>query len=207
MTDQENGGLMLEAAPTIYWIEAFPSGQIYSSSSVPSGVTPTPIKGGSMIVVDRLCSPNESAYYDGEVVNIGRPETVHHEFDFALRAWVDRRDLAFYKDERWGLIKKARDDAEFGGFTWDGSVFDSDSVSQSRIQGAVVLAGGVESFSISWTLADNSTRLLSGSEMLGVGVALGEHVNAQHERARALRAQIAAATSVNALQAIVWPAS
>lgn len=135
-----------------------------------------------------------------------RPSSAH-VFDYASKQWVDPRTLADFKAAKWAEIKKAREAAEFGGFTWDGSTFDSDAMSQSRIMGAVQLANLDPGFTIAWTLADNSVRSLSASDMFAVGVALGQHVAAQHEKARTLRAQIEAATTTEQVAAVAWSPS
>lgn len=97
------------------------------------------------------------------------------------------------KNAQWEKVKQARAAAEYGGFTWDGSTFDSDPISQARINGAVTLAQMNSAFSIGWTLADNTVRTLTAADMIAVGVALGQHVNACHERARVLRGEIESA--------------
>ena len=54
-------------------------------------------------------------------------------------------------------------------------------------------------FSIDWTLADNTVRTLNAADMIAVGVALGQHVNACHERARVLRGEIESALAAQTL--------
>ena len=130
--------------------------------------------------------------------------SVHHVFDRLTKQWIDQRTLADFKAAKWAQIKRARVNAEFGGFTWDGSPFDSDAISQSRIQGVLQLAALIPDFSIDWTLADNTVRALSGSELAAVGVALWLHVGTQHAKARVLRAQIEAATTADEVDAVVW---
>lgn len=114
------------------------------------------------------------------------------------------------KTLHWSEIKRQRSEIEYGGFVWDGSTFDSDETSRGRIQGAVSLAliaqGAGQPFSIDWTLADNTTRTLSGEEMIAVGLALGTHVATAFEIARQLREQIDAATTLQEVFAVVWPA-
>lgn len=120
--------------------------------------------------------------------------------------WEDPRTLAQMKAHKWAEIKAARAAAEDGGFTWDGSIFDSDMASNLRISGAVQLAqivGGA--FSIDWTLADNSVRTLSAAQMVAVGVAAGQHVATQRAIGRGLRTQINSATTPQDLEVIVWP--
>lgn len=127
----------------------------------------------------------------------------------ATMQWEDRRTLAERKESRWGAIKAERDAREFGGFVWGGSVFDSDSLAQARIMGAVQMAvlaqAAGQRFVIDWTLADNTVRTLDAPAMIGVGLALGAHVNAQHETGRALRAKVLAAADEAALAAVAWP--
>lgn len=99
-------------------------------------------------------------------------------------SWVDPRTLAQHQADKWTAIKAARDAIEFGGFTWDGSTFDSDPQSQSRIQGAAQLATlamiASQAFSVDWTLATNAVRTLTGADMLAVGQAMGVHIMTTH---------------------------
>lgn len=125
-------------------------------------------------------------------------------WDMSSEAWIDARSLDEQKEAQWLFIKSARDSGVAAGFIWDGSKFDSDQVSQARIQGAVSLAGLVPGFSIDWTLYDNTVRTLSAAEMIAVGVALGTHVQFQFDRARELRAAIAVAISAEAVAAVSW---
>jgi hypothetical protein len=124
--------------------------------------------------------------------------------------WVDTRSLSDAKDQTWSAMKVARDANLAAGFTWNGSKFDSDDVSQQRIQGAVQLASLAaavgQPFSITWTLFDNTTRTMSGSEMIAVGIALGTFVQNVFTAGVALRNQIDAATSLSTLQGITWAA-
>lgn len=127
-------------------------------------------------------------------------------YDIQTRQWIDPRGLDEIKRLQWSRVKAERDRHEYAGFTWDGSVFDSDPVSQSRIQGAVQLAGlDPVAFSIDWTLADNTVRTLSGADMVAVGVTLAQHVNGLHVIARGLRAQIESATTIAEVESVVWP--
>lgn len=122
-----------------------------------------------------------------------------------LRVTNTPKSLEMVGAQVWAQIKAAREAAEFGGFSWDGSVFDSDAMSQSRIQGAVLLASMAPAFSVDWTLADNTTRTLSAADLAQVGAALGQHVQACHSTARDLRQQVSLASTVEQLLALSWP--
>lgn len=123
-----------------------------------------------------------------------------------LGEWTDERDLEQAREDKWRQTKARRDIAEYGDFTWDGSTFNADVESRNRIMGAVQLAtlamGAGQPYSVVWTLADNTTRTLSATDMMAVGATLGARVGAAHARAAELRAQINAATTRAALDAI-----
>lgn len=125
-------------------------------------------------------------------------------FHYVTKQWVDPRPLSKLKTDQWELIKKARNDAEFGGFLWDGSWFDSDAISQQRIQGMVQIANLDPAMTMNWTLADNSVRTLNSEQGISLGLALAAHVNAQHVKARILREEIDSATSAEQVAAVVW---
>lgn len=149
-------------------------------------------------------------WVDGESNFHPVPEAPGREFvwDWGTKSWSDPRTLSELKEARWTLIKQARDDAEQAGFLWDGSTFDSDMVSQSRIQGASQLATlaliNSQPFSIGWTLADNSVRTLDAQAMIAVGTAMGQHINDQHAKGRMLRAQLDAAITPEDIEAVEW---
>lgn len=126
--------------------------------------------------------------------------------DIATKQWIDPRMLEDVQQATWGNMKVLRSQKESAGFDWDGSTFDSDQVSQQRIMGAVQLAGMSPTFTIPWTLKDNSVRVLSAADMMAVGAALGSHVAAIFARAQDLRVAIYAATTIAAVEAITWDA-
>ena len=149
-------------------------------------------------------------YYHEAGAWVPRPDrpSPAHEWRPAARAWVDPRTLEDLRIETWARIKAERERIEFGGFAWDGSRFDSDEISQSRIQGTVMLAqlatAAGSRFSITWTLADNVRRRMTAGDMIAVGVAMGEHIQSAHDRASTLRELINAATTAEQLEAITW---
>ena len=131
-----------------------------------------------------------------------------HVFNYSTKQWEDPRTLVDLKANKWSDIKRARDAQEFGTFFWDGSEFDCDQVSQARIQGAVLSAVVANSmgvpYSVEWTLADNTKRTLSASEVIAMGIAFGQNTTAVHEKARQLRVLIDQAQSKEELESITW---
>jgi hypothetical protein len=108
----------------------------------------------------------------------------------------------------WSRIKGARDAAEFGVFTWSGHTFDGDESAQRRLAMAEqaaqrAVAAGL-SPTIDWTLADNTAVTLSAQDVIAAFAAMTDNIRAAHDKARALRAQIEAATTVEQLEAITW---
>jgi hypothetical protein len=133
------------------------------------------------------------------------PTTAHGWNPVALR-WdaPPTPPLPDLKDAKWLAIKSARSQAEYAGFAWDGSTFDSDPVSQQRLVAAVTQAQMDAAFSIGWTLKDNSVRQLDAVQMKAVGAALGAHVATQFAHGQGLRVRIEAATTAAEVALMVW---
>ena len=112
------------------------------------------------------------------------------------------------KTRAWQRIKAARTMVEFSDFTCAGAIYQAD---KDRITGATQLAllaqVADQPYSIDWTLSDNSTVKLDAANMIAVGAALGAHVTGAFCIARTLRDLIAAATSIEQVDAIQWPVS
>lgn len=129
-------------------------------------------------------------------------------WDVESKAWVDTRAVDAARADQWSLIQTARDAVIFGTFMWDGSTFQSDATSQQRIQGAVIMAQlakiADQSYSVDWTLDDNTVRTLSADDVIGVGLALGSMVQTTFAKAQQLRTQLDAATTLEQVAAIVW---
>ena len=92
-------------------------------------------------------------------------------------------------------LKAERDRRVFGGFAWDGSVFDSDETAQARILGCYVSSqASPESFPIAWRLADNSWRDLTPSDSQALFLALQQHLQSHFAAFAVHEAAIAAAS-------------
>lgn len=100
-----------------------------------------------------------------------------------------------------------------GGAMTPAGLADSNEVSRSNIAGAalaaVIAKGAGSSFSVTWTMADNSAVILNADQMIAMGLAVVQHVDGCHAHARNLKAQIESATTVGELLAIDvsagWP--
>lgn len=131
----------------------------------------------------------------------------HHEYDAKADIWIDARTLDSVKAATWARIKQVRALAESADFVCCGAMYQAD---KDRIVGAAQLAlmaqAAGQPYSIDWTLSDNTHLTLDAAGMIAVGAALGAHVAEAFSIALQLRGQVAAATSFDALEAIVWPA-
>ena len=124
-------------------------------------------------------------YFDSNMqafVSIGDAPTDNHKFDYSFKQWIDTRTLDEIKVQKWAEIKSQRDQLEFGGFEFEGNIYDSDQVSQGRIMGATI--AGVDQV---WTLADNTTVSLTASQSQQLYAALQAHISSVHERGRIAR--------------------
>ena len=110
---------------------------------------------------------------------------------------------------KWEQIKAQRTALEEGGFDIAGvGRFDSNKESQSKILGASLSAkiasDSGQPYEVNWTLTDNTVALLDAAAMIDVGFKLLAHLDAAHQRSRALYTEIQAAETVEAVNAITW---
>lgn len=111
----------------------------------------------------------------------GKPSE-NHIYDYDLKDWIDPRNLDEIKAQKWDEIKSRRDQLEFGGFEFDGNIYDSNQVSQGRIMGAA--GAGIDQ---TWTLANNTTVELTAQQLKELYAALQAHIAGVHERGRIAR--------------------
>lgn len=145
-----------------------------------------------------VAPPSMQYYWDGgKYEPIGDSPNQFSHFDYDLREWVDPRSIEEFKAQKWAEIKSQRDRIEFGGFEFEGDIYDSDQVSQGRIMGAAV--AGVDQV---WTLADNTTVDLSASQLQQLYAALQAHIASVHERGRIARQLIFDAETKEQVEAV-----
>lgn len=133
----------------------------------------------------------------GEWVYIPPSLGAGFSFDYVSRMWIDTRTIDDVRAARWSNIKIQRDRLEFGGFEFEGDIYDSDQVSQGRIMGAA--AAGLDQV---WTLADNTTAELSASQLQQLYAALQAHIASVHERGRIARQLIFDAETKEQVEAV-----
>jgi len=108
--------------------------------------------------------------------------------------------------DRWEEAKLVREEKINGGCMTPFGKADSDPESRSNISGAVQMANfalaSQENYEVEWTMFDNSIVTLNALEMIAMGIAVGQHVNACHTAARNVRNEIDLATSIESLDQI-----
>jgi hypothetical protein len=111
--------------------------------------------------------------------------------------------IAIGKASLWAQVKARRTELENSPFECDGKYFDADVLSQQRISSAVLLSTlAAGSFSIEWTLADNTTATLSGAELIALGVTLGQRTAQIFSAAAEVRQLIEQAATLSELESI-----
>ena len=120
-----------------------------------------------------------------------------YSFDYKSNSWLDTRSILDVREAKWNEIKMQREQLEFGGFEFEGNIYDSDQVSQGRIMGAA--AAGIDQ---TWTLADNTTVELSASQLQQLYATLQAHIASVHERGRIARQLIFDAETKEQVEAV-----
>lgn len=144
--------------------------------------------------------PVEPCFYDSvseTFISIPEQPTQYHTFDFDSKTWCDTRSLVEIKAQKWEEIKSERNALEFGGFEFEGHIYDSDQTSQGRIMGAALSQQAQ-----SWTTKDNAVVPLSAAQMSELYSTLQARIASVHERGRIARQLIFDAETKEQIEAI-----
>ena len=169
------------------------------------GTFPDP-DAGELAVLSEVI-PSLPGWIDEQGAAHSMPErpTFHHQINWQTKEWEDARSLDDLKAEKWESLKAERSKAEGGTFVWNGHTIDADMARLNGAATSVMIAQAAgQSYSDVWTLADNSTMPVTGSDILSMGLALAAHVSACHARGRLLRQQIENATTREEVDAVTW---
>lgn len=142
--------------------------------------------------------PHSNMFYENGWVAMPIQPSPYHVFDYTTKQWIDPRSLDEIKAQKWAEIKKQRDALEFGGFEFEGNIYDSDQVSQARIHSAVAL-----NVPTVWITKSNKEVELSPSDMVALQQALAQHISRIHVEFQELRKQIYATKSFDELNTLL----
>lgn len=160
------------------------------------------------ILTTQDISDDTHRYEDGVFVELPQQPDRHHEFNWTTKQWVDPRTLDDLKMAKWNAAKIHRTQLLDQPLPTRFGTFDATEKARKDITDAVLLVQAMasinSSFSIDFTLANNQVVNLSISDMIEVGLALGERTQAIHHWSRVVRVQIQEATTAQELDAITW---
>lgn len=114
--------------------------------------------------------------------------------------------LALMKEGAKKNLNLSRDASIFGGFPWNGYVFDSDITSVAWMVGtcSAINAGVQLPPDFTWRTKNNEDVLMSSADMLELATTLMGFVNYQFRKSWLLKSQVDAATTPEEIAAIVW---
>lgn len=116
--------------------------------------------------------------------------------------------LQLRKSSKINEIKSAHLNAENQPVEFMGKLIDVDQVSFKRLSAAISAALAAitvsETWSIVWTTHDGSTLSLTSNDMQSMAIAIAERNNQLHIKAKALKDQVKACTTLDAIDQIFW---
>ena len=145
---------------------------------------------------------------DGMIKPLPTKTSSKYSWDWQSESWTDQRSLSVAMQDKWNEIKEARNAALNTDLSTPYGVFDANANSQKAITDAVLMlqtmANMGNPITIDFTLADNSTVTLTTSQMIEVGLILGQRTQTVFATGRIKREAIDAATTVAEVEAITW---
>jgi len=115
--------------------------------------------------------------------------------------WVDQRSLEDAKLEKRAKLNSERDYREILPIEVNAKSFDADKASLQRMQ--LFLASGL--IGVPWTLADNTTMIVSKEEILAVVSSVALRANSLHTICKLLKSTVDNAITVSEVDNISWP--
>lgn len=113
--------------------------------------------------------------------------------------------LDYARNKQWEEIKKDRDNAETSGLPFKDKVLDYDMRSAFKLDIAMETAKQVgESFSIDWTMQDNTVLTLTYADLLSIPLIAANYSNELHKKARQYRDKIYNLTDIKEITGIKW---
>lgn len=130
-------------------------------------------------------------------------ERPYYPWNGLWEEYNDEAPLEYVKQQKIAEIKNTRDTLEVADVEYNGNTYDFDDKSRMRLAvalKALQLQGA--SATIDWTLADNTTAVITANDILQVFAAAAVRSNELHQRYRSLKEQVSAAADKAAVEAI-----
>lgn len=127
------------------------------------------------------------------------------DWDDAAADWVLVPTLEGLRASRWARLREQRNALEVAPLLVDGMLFDADERAVARIGLALKEAELTPGWSEPWTLADDSISTITAPVLMRMLLALAARGRRLHRAGRALRQQLAEATTAADIEAVNWP--
>lgn len=150
----------------------------------------------------------ESAAVQFGRVAPGKPPTDRHRWTGSMWDQKAPNDvLPAARSSALERIKAARDRLGIGTFTTEGRTYNCnrEAINTAAVGAMLAKASLDLTWTKTWTLADNTSATLTADQVLAVARACDDYITALWATGRTLRAQIEAAATVAAVDAINWP--
>lgn len=120
--------------------------------------------------------------------------------------WDDTRSLDECKADKWADVKAERSRLEASTFECAGLTFDCNgpAIAGATLAAVIAKMAGTP-WSQPWVLADNSVTELDVDQMIAAGQAGKAYISGLWTISQALRQQIDAAQTAEAVAAVAWP--
>ena len=150
----------------------------------------------------------------GEVIDYQPPAppddaNVTHEWDTQTKRWLKVPTLFALKVIKWSAMKAAAQAADQANIVIATRELQADSDSRAALfqkyQIALIEVAEGGTFSVDWTLANNTEVTLNAAQFKAIVKAIDARSESIRATLRGLRDQIAAAATPQALDAIGWP--
>jgi len=170
----------------------------------------TPEEGVSQLQLDVPDFVGLTHYvHNGSLVAFPPKLSDNHNFDYSTKQWLDPRTLVDLKTSKYAEINSERLRANQSHFIYSGKQIAVDGLSRSDIDvvhGIVTLTNGMpDGWVGGWKAVDNTyvgiSDVAAWTLFYKAMVAQG---SANFARSQALKAQLAAATTIAEVEAIVW---
>lgn len=146
-------------------------------------------------------------FWDGIFVAFPAQPNINMTWSWATHHWIDGRSLDTAKYDKWQAIKAIRSTKAGGTFTEGGRVHNLDPVAITLAATNAMLAKAAleVTWIKAWTLADNSTAMLTANQVLRMARACDDYIDGLWTTGRNLQTQITAAATLAAVDAVAWP--
>lgn len=163
---------------------------------------------GAVVVGAGVTDSTHYVTEQGDLEPFPSPGKPWERFDRISRLWIDTRTLIRLKADKWAEIKKVASQANKANLLVLSKPFQTDSSSLEALYRAAQLAVmnqvDGQSYTVDWTLADNTIQTLTLAQIKGVIRAIDARTAANRSKATDLRVQIANAINSSAVSAITW---